>query len=317
MAADHVVKGPTAKLEPVVRPGIEAPMDSMPDRISKHVGARLFATGFEEGVQIGGDPSSPLSSDSVRYLNGSDIAGSSFPLTLWSAPPALSSRVNTDVGRHTPMEVSEYARSVIKTVARRDGTETRALSLHSKAQSPRTSAQQIAVESTGLTAEPVVFQRMWIKFDVDTLARARQVGSERFYQMFWEVKAQPDMWLRLKLHYDEAHGLFWVAKASGLKGEQSYWQADTKAVPVVLAAQTSPNGWHKVEIWLDRPGGRFKVAIDGQTLVDRGGALMGPSGNRIDDYRMMMVSSTVAPLAEILFDDLEFWDLPPSDAWAR
>ena len=73
-------------------------------------------------------------------------------------------------------------------------------------------------------------------------------------------------------------------------------------------------GWHQVEIWLDRPEGRFSVAIDGQKLVDRHGDMMGGSGNRIDQLRMMMVHSASAPLAEVLFDDLELWDSPPADA---
>ena len=86
------------------------------------------------------------------------------------------------------------------------------------------------------------------------------------------------------------------------------------SVPVVLAPRSSPEGWHKVEIWLDQVDGRFKVAIDGQTLVDRA-VMPANTGRRFDTYRMMMVSSTVAPLAEVLFDDLEFWDAPPGDAW--
>ena len=38
-------------------------------------------------------------------------------------------------------------------------------------------------------------------------------------------------------------------------------------------------------------------------------------GSRIDQFRMMMVHSGVAPLAEVLFDDLELWDAPPANAW--
>ena len=301
-----------AKVEPVARRGADAPLDSMPDRISKYVGSLLFATGFEEGVSIAGQ----TSNNGPQTLSGSDRPGYSFPLQLWSPASGWRSWIDADVGENTPMPVAEYATSSIKQVAGRNGP-TRALSLHSKAQSPRTAAQQVAVRSTSLGEEPVVFQRMWVKFDAGTLERARAVGSQRFYQTFWEVKASSDFWLRLKLHYDDAKGLYWIAKANGVQADTRYWEARTDDVPVVLAAASEPAGWHKVEIWLDRVGGRFKVAIDGRTLVDRGGLLVGRDGRRIDDYRMMTVSSTVAPLAEVLFDDLEFWNLPPEDAWQR
>ena len=311
VAAAPDSKSVSSKLEPQIRPGVESPLDSAPDRISKHVGTRLFATGFEAGVSLSKEPESR---SPYQYLSGGDIAGFRFPMNLWSAAAGWRSLIHADVGPETPMPVAEYASSSIKAVAGRGGS-TRALSLHSKAKSPRAGLQEIAVKSAALRDEPVVFQRMWIKFDANTLNRARAAGSDRFYQMFWEVRAQPDFWLRLKLHHDDVKGLIWVAKASGLDSEISYWESRLNTVPVVLAAESSPAGWHRVEIWLDRSGGRFKVAIDGQTLVDKGGDLVGAGGNRIDDYRMMMVSSTVAPLAEVLFDDLEFWDAPPEDAW--
>ncbi len=115
------------------------------------------------------------------------------------------------------MAWSEYVQASLKQVAGRDGGETRALSLHSKAQSPRTSTQQVSLENAGLAARPKVFQRMWIKFDEATLQRAQQVGSQRFYQTFWEVKGKSS-WLRLKIHYDDAEGLVFVAKADGIAG---------------------------------------------------------------------------------------------------
>lgn len=314
-ASSRPSKGANSKVDPVIRPGVESPMDSANDSISKHLGTLLFATGFEEGVSIDG----PLASrDAFQHLSGSDIPGFSFPVGSMTGDSGWYGLIHAEVGTATPMPASEYAGASIKVIAGRKGP-TRALSLHSKAQSPRTHAQAIAVKSFGFEQEPVGFQRMWMKFDPNTLTRARQVGASRFYQTFWEVRARPDFRLQLKLHHDDAQGLVWVAEAGGVKAEesgQSSWAARLNSVPVVLAAETSAAGWHKVEIWLDRSGGRFKVAIDGQTLVDRGGPLMGTSGNRIDDYRMMMVSSTVAPLAEVLFDDVEFWSLPPGDAWA-
>jgi hypothetical protein len=95
------------------------------------------------------------------------------------------------------------------------------------------------------------------------------------------------------------------------------WQASLKSVPVVMAADSSPNGWHKVEVWMNRPGGEFKVHIDGQQLIDYRGKLMGNSGARVDQLKLAMVYSTVAPVTKALFDDLEIWSSPPADAWRK
>ncbi len=83
-----------------------------------------------------------------------------------------------------------------------------------------------------------------------------------------------------------------------------------KGHPVVLAPRSSAGGWHKVEIWYDGVDGRLKVSVDGYPLVDRVD-VQAADGSSVDVYRMMMVASTVSPLAEVLFDDLEFWNFPP------
>ncbi|MBA3478271.1 MAG: hypothetical protein H0T52_07735, partial [Lautropia sp.] len=70
-----------SKVEPVVRPGAERPLDSAPDRISKHAGKRLFATGFEDGVSLQRDGNSPY-----QQLVGNDGSGYSFPIGLSGAP---------------------------------------------------------------------------------------------------------------------------------------------------------------------------------------------------------------------------------------
>jgi hypothetical protein len=161
---------------------------------------------------------------------------------------------------------------------------------------------------------------MWIKFDAGTLARARAVGPDSFYQTFWEARGKGDFWLRLKLHLDASGKLIWVAKGNGLAADGTVangapsWIARLDTAPVTLADEADAAGWHLVEIWLDSIGGRFKASIDGHPLVDRGD-IRAAGDDRIDTWRMMMVGSTVAPLARVLFDDLEFWSAPPADAF--
>jgi hypothetical protein len=301
-AADH-------RREPVTRPGIEAPLDSAPDRVSKQPGHRLFATGFEAGVFLGNDL---VAGSRLQHVGGGDTDGYQFPFTLGEA--AAPSRVHAQVGERVSLGSKDFATASLRRVAGRNGTPSRAMSLNSIAKSPAIDAQQISLENAGLHAEPVVYQRMWIKFDRGTLERARQHGADRFYQTFWEVAGKGSLTLRLKLHLDQADRLVWVAKAGGVAGSERDWMARLDSVPVVLAEEASAHGWHRVEIWLDAIGGRFKVSIDGQALVDRGD-VRAADGERIDTYRMMMVGSTVAPIAEVLFDDLEFWSAPPADAF--
>ncbi|HVL56600.1 MAG TPA: hypothetical protein VM491_08840, partial [Burkholderiaceae bacterium] len=180
--------------------------------------------------------------------------------------------------------------------------------------------QQTNVKHAYLKREPIVYQRMWVKFDVNTLARAQAVGAPDFFQIFWEIKADPDYRIRLQLEYREGHGLLWQAQGDVLKNARPLWQARLTKVPVVLAPHSSAEGWHKVEVWIDRPGGRFRAAIDGVDLVDRRGPLMGASGNTMSQFMYMVQYSPTSPVSvvtETLFDDLELWDAPPPDAWRR
>ena len=83
-----------------------------------------------------------------------------------------------------------------------------------------------------------------------------------------------------------------------------------------IAPHSAAAGWHRVEIWMDRPNGDFKVAVDGNLLADHANGLPGDKGSRTQQFRMMMMHSGAAQLGEILFDELEVWDAPPADAWA-
>jgi hypothetical protein len=160
-----------------------------------------------------------------------------------------------------------------------------------------------------------MYQRMWIKFDPRTLTRASQTGRWHYYLQFWEASA-PDFRLRLKLRYDDSQ-LYWTAKADPGDEQVVLWESELKTAPVVIAAADQPEGWHKVEIWLDRPGSRFIAMIDGQKLVDRTTQIVGAHGAQIDTIRPMMVESASAPRAEVLFDDFEIWSQLPSDAFTR
>ena len=311
-------KAVVSKPEPTRRPGAQAPLDSAGDRLSKLPGIRLFATGFEAGVSLNRD----LVGGRFQHLSGGDTAGYQFPIAFGTAIAGWPSRINAEVGGVPSLVPEHFATASLGSVTGRDGLPTRAMVLHSIAKSHAIDAQQISLENAGLASDPVAYQRMWVKFDADTLARARQHGADRFYQTFWEVRGNDDFWLRLKLQMDAHGNLIWVAKANGIEADRSgnggepSWITRLDDAPVRLADEASAAGWHKVEIWLDAISGRFKVSIDDRPLVDRSD-VRPADGQRIDTWRMMMVGSTVAPIARVLFDDLEFWSAPPADAFQK
>jgi hypothetical protein len=276
--------------------------------------ARQFASGFEAGVTL---PAATSYGNSDQQPTGGDVSGYSFPLNLWSTPSQWRSWVLSVVGTSTPLKASEYATAEIRTVTGRNGAPTRAMAFLSKSKSPATGVQQITLQNYKLGVEPVMYQRMWVKFDQNTLDRARAVGARDFYQIFWEVKAEPDYRLRLQLRYGSDGNLYWHTQGDVLVNANPLWQADLRSVPVVMAPTDSARGWHKVEVFMNRPAGRFRVAIDGAELIDYNGKLMGSSGNRVDQLKLMMLYSTVSPITSTLFDDLEIWSAIPADAWKK
>ena len=314
------LKSATNKVDPRVRPGIEAPLDSMLDLPREPIdGAqpvpetptRRFASGFGSGVTL---TAATGYRNGDRYLVGGDSIGDAFPSDLWSAGAGWQSWVLSSVGEVTPAPVTDFLTASLKEVAGRNGGFTTALSLHSAVRSGGGGNQFLVVQDKGMAREPVMYQRMWVKFDGATASRAASTGAVAFQQTFWEASA-PDYRIKLNLRHDSVAGLYWQATADRLDGRGNAWQADLRTVPVALAAADSAAGWHRIEIWMDRPNGHFKAAINGQVLVDHAGGLPGDNGSRIQLLRMMMIHSPKAQVGEVLFDDLEVWDSPPLDAW--
>ncbi len=270
-----------------------------------------FASGFGSGVTLT-RPTGFRNGD--RHLSGGDSDGHAFPMNLWSPPAGWSSWVLSLVGPETPAPVTDFLTVSLKNVAGRNGGFTTALSLNSLVRSAGGGNQYMAVQEKGMASEAVMYQRMWVKFDSTLASRAKSTGAAEFQQTFWEASA-PDYRMQLKVRYDAKGSLYWHAVADRMDGAAPAWQADLKTAPIVLAAADSASGWHRVEVWMDRPNGRFKVAIDGQVLVDHANGLPGDSASRIQLLRTMMFNSGNSQLGEMLFDDLEIWDSPPLDAW--
>jgi hypothetical protein len=235
------------------------------------------------------------------------------------------------VGASLPNPAASYAETTFKTVMGRGGSNLRVMSASLKADSPNSAVEQIRLTEyqtaglpTSTRVEPVFYQRMWVKFDERTLSRAQRVGQASFYHMFWEVKAEPDYRLRLQLQYDGVK-LYWVAATDVLTNTTHIHATLTKDVNVILAPHSSAAGWHKVEVYMNRPAGVWRVAIDGVTFMNLSGAnLMGASGN-IANFPAFTQNYVPAAMnsgfvndapAEILFSGLRLWNMPPADAWS-
>lgn len=280
---------------------------------------RLWASGFEDGVTISGAQTGTGNSD--QYVRGGDVSPwLADPPNLWSTAQSQRFYILSVTGNGLPSGVTrDYIQNSIKGVTSRGGTHSRALSLHIKQDSPLTSVEQTKLQQVGSAEEAVYYQRMWVKFSEDTLARAIAATSTHFFQIFWEVKANPDYRIRCELRFNGTD-LVWFTQADILTNAVPLWSATLDTVPVVLAPHDSRLGWHQVEIYLNRPAAIYRVAIDGEELINRTtGTLYGATGSRLDENKHLMFYSLLpGPVVtgEILCDDIEIYDKPPAGAWA-
>lgn len=265
--------------------------------------------------------------DQDRYIRGGP-----FNTALFATNSIYQWWERAVVGSGLPQPGATYAETSFKTVMGRGGSNLRVMSASIKADSPGTAVEQIRLteyQTQGLPGagrvEPVFYQRMWVKFDERELSRAQRVGSANFYHMFWEVRCEPDYRLRLQLQYDGTK-LYWVAFDDRLSDATPIHMSFTKTVNVTLAPHSSAAGWHRVEIYLNRPQGVWRAAVDGIDIINLSlgiNSLLGVSGNiaNYPAFTQNYCASSVnaqftqdAP-AEILFSGLKLWDRPPIDAW--
>lgn len=284
----------------------------------------LDANGWQD-VTLSPTPSGNSNQD--RYLRGGD-----FDTPLWSTNSAFQWWMLAIVGNSNPSAWTNYAEQTFKTVALPNGESGTALSLTIKADAPQTSSEQIrltdyqeaGVAGSGGRTEPVFYQRMWIKFDTNILERAQRVGPSDFYQILWEPKCEPDFRLRIQLQYNGTD-LYWVAHDDVLTNADAIHAGSNATVPVTLAPLESPLGWHKIEVFIDRPNGIWRAAVNGSDIINlnfgEGTDLYGASGNIMNFPMFLQLYSDVSiPFSsdgpmEMLCANLELWDKPPADAW--
>ena len=263
------------------------------------------------------------------------LAGGPFDANLFSNPAELDAYrwyLLFNSGSGNPLPVSNYGGAYFENVIDRAGNGKRVLSFAVSSDVPQTSDEHIrladyqsaGVAGVGGRVEPVFYQREWIKFDANTLARAQRVGQTDFFQTFWEMKCEPDFRFRVRLQYNGTK-LYWRAHDDVLTSATPIHSGSNTTVDVVLAADSSEDGWHKFEVFIDRPNGVWRAAIDGVDIINLnlgpGTGLFGASGNAMNFPMFMQLHSAGAvPFSgdgpmKLMTVGLELWDKPPADAW--
>lgn len=263
------------------------------------------------------------------------VRGGDFDSPIWASQDIWSWWMLHVVGTGNPL--TDYARATIPTIVDRHGSMSSVLKMHLLADAPGTDVEQLTFEESqppgvadtmvdGFTlVEPVFYQRQWIKFGPNTLARAESIGANAFYQIFWEMKAEPDYRLRVQLQYDQTFGLAIRAHDDTLSNADplDIDSGITNVGPLVVPGDDSSEGWYLFEVFLDRTAGeksRWRVRFNGVDVLDYTGPMAGASGNIINGAFIAQLYSDVTDLSTDPFyqhiDDIEIWDAPPLDAWS-
>jgi hypothetical protein len=234
--------------------------------------------------------SSGSNSSEYRLLRGGD-----FDTGLFSDDSQLQWVQWAIIGDSNPLDISNYMETSVKSVTSRANVSTSALSLNIKVDAPQTIFEQLRVSDSQLAGlagidgrvEPIFYQRIYVKFDVNELARAVRVGTAAFFHRFWEMNCSPDYRMAVQLQYNGSK-LFWSAYTDNNAGGGRLYSGNNTTVDVVLSSHATATGWHKFEAHVDRPAGIFRVAVDGQNILSvTGGNLFGVTGNIINDPMFM------------------------------
>jgi hypothetical protein len=295
-----------------------------PPVVGQNDAVRLLTANKWANVTIAPTPTTGNNTD--RYLRGGD-----FNTPIWASGGTTSWWELFISGNSNPATVTTYGETTFPTVTVRSGETQKVLSCAIKADAPGTTVEQIRIteyQGQGLASttkrEPVFYQMMYVKFDERTLTRARRVGGSNFYQIFWEAKCEPDFRLRGQLQYDSTlDKLYWVSHTDVLANANRIHNGENKSVNVILAPTNSANGWHKIEVWCNRPQQTFRMAVDGSDIINLTASnLYGTSGNILNFPMFTQLYATTSmsgPASEkpiqMWVDDFELWTKPPATAW--
>ena len=279
------------------------------------------------GVSI--TPAQDELNNTDRYLRGGDFA-----VPIWADSDIYSWYSLYIKGNGNPAPSTTYGGESLQSgVVRHDGATGTVLRLQVGPDNPPAgSVEQIRITEyqsqgaagVGGRTEPVFYSRRWLKFDEKTLTRAIATGSSNFYQIVEEFKCEPDFRFRVQLQYNGTK-LIWVAHDDVLVNANAIHYGSNNTVDVVLAAESSALGWHKLETYINRPLGIYRCTVDGVDIINlnfgAGTDLYGASGNIMNFPMFLQIYAdasnnfgSAGPMV-MLCSDMEIWDGPPATAF--
>lgn len=286
-----------AILVPVVAPGRSGP--ACVASPGANAARRLFSSGFE-GVSLG----------APRWgwqdIIGTDrVTGQDWSEGFWSG---IRPRLQLRAGAFT---------TEIRTVIGPHGERTRAL--YQAVNSVDASGSQIPLvfqPRNRMAEQRELYTSLRIMFQPDLssqLVPGPLNGLWGNWRQVWAFKTGGDYRIQIVVMMGSDRNLFWRAQgdndANGPYRYQMYWQSDNTSMPVVAGA------WIRLETFTHRSAGqdgRFWVAVDGRTIVDRRGPNMGVANLPIDRLFLPTVYTNGHVPAYQWVDDIEIWEGMPA-----
>lgn len=282
----------------------------------------LFKTGFENGVSLGA-PMDCFDAGCWQDLKGTDsTTGFTFPVRLWGGAKYIS-RIQLDVGEPTIVSgittanVGNYMRNDIVTTVGHTGQNTRALyqQLFKQYNSDRSSRVQNMFQIfPGATNQGDLYYSFWLKTNPNLASLGR--GG---WKAITQVKTSGDFRAGLQIQgYDSSRPPYYAVQldnyANGGLPVEVFDVIENYAVPIM------PGGtWVRVEAFyrMHPTSGRAWFAVNGKTIVDHRGKMMGINKRPINRVFAFPLYTNYAMPAWQYVDDFEMWDGFPPHASAH
>lgn len=220
----------------------------------------------------------------------------------------------------SPSTITNYMSNQLRSTTGRKGTSTRALySVIEKNADGNTSPSVVGVNTQvpyilfPNSDVPELYISYWAKLQGD-LADKMKAGTWRVLSE-WKTS---DTDRRFTLNVNSYGGApYWSVKLDQrIDPKVKIWEVNNKSVPVPL------DKWFKVEIYWKRSAGsdgRVWTAINGQVLVDKRGANLGPNKSPINRIFISQLYHGHAYPSYQWMDDLQIWSTFPAaragDPW--
>lgn len=264
----------------------------------------LFSSGFESGVSLAA-PRNMDGTQAWQDVVGTDATtGSSWPARLWGGSSSIQELTFGGT-------LSNVIQNSIDTVAGHTGAQTKALHLN-VLQKINGSTQDPLLLMPAASQSPTDFGiSEWIKLPADMASR---LGKGGWITGTPEFKTAGDFRSVTAIEIDNSGTphwhMSWDTNANGNVPMQTFWSSYNNSVPVPLGQ------WMHVEFSVHRgdTDGNVTLKVNDQTVFNHTGDTIGVNQAPID--RIFVASPYSSGPMDMLVDDVQVWDGPPSGGTA-